>query len=95
MCISRSPITAGMPSAMAGESTASFSAVIIIAGFAYGIQRGIPLGIDFSGGTILVAKFDQPVSDDQVRQALAGVGGEQVIQAYGDPSANQKLIRRR
>jgi preprotein translocase subunit SecF len=70
------------------------SAVIIIAGLVYGIQKGIPLGIDFSGGTILVVKFDQPVSDDQVRQALvAAIPGEQVIQTYGDPSANQKLIR--
>jgi preprotein translocase subunit SecF len=70
------------------------SAVIIIAGLVYGLQKGIPLGIDFSGGTILVVKFDQPVSDDQVRQALvASIAGDQVIQAYGDPSANQKLIR--
>ncbi len=71
----------------------ALSSVIIIAGFVYGIQRGIPLGIDFSGGTILVVKFEQPVSDDQVRQALGTIGGEQVIQAYGDPAANQKLIR--
>jgi preprotein translocase subunit SecF len=70
------------------------SAVIIIAGLVYGIQKGIPLGIDFSGGTILVVKFDQPVTDDQVRQALvASIAGDQVIQAYGDASANQKLIR--
>jgi preprotein translocase subunit SecF len=71
----------------------ALSSVIIIAGFVYGIQRGVPLGIDFSGGTILVVKFEQPVSDDQVRQALGTIGGEQVIQAYGDPAANQKLIR--
>ena len=72
----------------------AFSAVIILAGFAYGIQRGIPLGIDFSGGTILVVKFDQPVSDDQVRQALvSAIAGEQVIQSYGDAASNQKLIR--
>ena len=72
----------------------ALSTIIIVAGLAYGIQRGIPLGIDFSGGTILVVKFDQPVSDDQVRQALvASIQGDQVIQAYGDPSANQKLIR--
>ena len=72
----------------------ALSAIIIVAGLAYGIQRGIPLGIDFSGGTILVVKFDQPVSDDQVRQALvASIKGDQVIQAYGDASANQKLIR--
>jgi len=70
------------------------SAIIIVAGLVYGIQKGIPLGIDFSGGTILVVKFDQPVSDDQVRQALvASIAGDQVIQAYGDASANQKLIR--
>jgi preprotein translocase subunit SecF len=72
----------------------ALSAIIIIAGLVYGIQKGIPLGIDFSGGTILVVKFDQPVHDDQVRAALvASIPGEQVIQTYGDPSANQKLIR--
>jgi len=72
----------------------ALSTIVIVAGLAYGIQRGIPLGIDFSGGTILVVKFDQPVSDDQVRQALvASIQGDQVIQAYGDASANQKLIR--
>jgi preprotein translocase subunit SecF len=70
------------------------SAIVIIAGLAYGFQRGIPLGIDFSGGTILVVKFEQPVSDDQVRQALtSSVQGDHVIQSYGDASANQKLIR--
>ena len=72
----------------------ALSAIIIIAGIAYGVRNGVPLGIDFSGGTILVVKFDKPVSDDQVRQALvAAIPGEQVIQAYGDPAQNQKLIR--
>ena len=72
----------------------ALSAIIIVAGLVYGIQKGIPLGIDFSGGTIMVVKFGQPVSDDQVRQALAANGaGENVIQAYGDPAQNQKQIR--
>jgi preprotein translocase subunit SecF len=72
----------------------ALSTVIIIAGLAYGITRGVPLGIDFSGGTIVVVKFEQPVSDDQVRQVVvAAVPGEQVIQAYGDPALNQKQIR--
>ena len=71
----------------------ALSAIVIIAGFAYGFQRGIPLGIDFSGGTILVVKFEQPVTDDQVRGAIASVTAENVIQTYGDPSQNQKLIR--
>ncbi|HEX4914612.1 MAG TPA: protein translocase subunit SecF [Vicinamibacterales bacterium] len=70
------------------------SAVIIIAGFAYAATRGVPLGIDFSGGTIMVVQFQRPVTDDEVRNALvASVPGEHVIQAYGDPSANQKQIR--
>ena len=72
----------------------ALSALIILAGLVYGIQRGIPLGIDFSGGTILVVKFEKPVDDDHVRQALTkSIQGEQVIQTYGDPAANQKLIR--
>jgi preprotein translocase subunit SecF len=72
----------------------ALSALIIVAGMVYGIQKGVPLGIDFSGGTIMVVKFEQPVSDDQVRQALAASGsGENVIQAYGDPAQNQKQIR--
>jgi preprotein translocase subunit SecF len=72
----------------------AFSTIIILAGLAYGIAKGVPLGIDFSGGTILVVKFEQPVSDDQVRQALvSAIAGEQVIQSYGDAASNQKLIR--
>lgn len=72
----------------------ALSAVVILAGLVYGIQKGVPLGIDFSGGTILVVKFDQPVHDDQVRAALTNaIQGEQVIQTYGDPASNQKLIR--
>jgi preprotein translocase subunit SecF len=69
------------------------STIIIVAGLVYGIQKGIPLGIDFSGGTIVVVKFEQPVTDDQVRQAIASVTAENVIQTYGDPSDNEKLIR--
>ena len=72
----------------------ALSAIVIISGLAYGYQKGVPLGIDFSGGTILVVKFDQKVTDDQVRTALAAsVPGEHVIQTYGDAAANQILIR--
>jgi preprotein translocase subunit SecF len=72
----------------------ALSTVIIIAGFAYAATRGIPLGIDFSGGTMMVVQFEQPVSDDQVRDALvASIPGEQIIQTYGVPAANQKQVR--
>ncbi len=72
----------------------ALSTLVIVAGLGYGISRGIPLGIDFSGGTIVVVKFEQPVSVDQVRTALAaGMSGENVIQSYGDESNNEILIR--
>ena len=70
------------------------STIIILAGLVYGFQRGIPLGIDFSGGTIVLVKFERPVSDDEVRNVVvSAVPGDQVIQTYGDPSQNQKQIR--
>jgi preprotein translocase subunit SecF len=72
----------------------ALSAVIIIAGFAYAFTRGVPLGIDFSGGTVIVVKFEQPVTDDQVRNAVvAAIPGEHSINTFGDPSDNQKQIR--
>jgi len=72
----------------------ALSAVISVAGFGYAASRGVPLGIDFSGGTVMVVEFAQPVTDDQVRDALvASISGEQIIQTYGDPAANQKQIR--
>jgi preprotein translocase subunit SecF len=71
----------------------ALSTLIIVAGIGYGITRGVPLGIDFTGGTIVVVQFGQPVSDDQVRQAITPVFPENVIQAFGDADQNQKLIR--
>ena len=72
----------------------ALSRVVIAAGLFFLVTRGIPLGIDFSGGTIMVVKFEQPVTDDQVRQALVtSISGEQVIQTYGDSAQNQKQIR--
>jgi preprotein translocase subunit SecF len=72
----------------------ALSAAIIVAGFAYVFNKGLPLGIDFSGGTMIVAKFDQPVTVDQVRTALAAdIPGESVIQSFGDAANNEILIR--
>ena len=71
----------------------ALSTIIIVAGLIYGIQRGIPLGIDFSGGTIVIVKFDQPVSEQQVRGAVDPIAGEEVVQQYGEAGDNQWLIR--
>ena len=63
-------------------------------------SEGIPLGIDFSGGTILVVKFEQPVSDDQVRQALVAVdcrraGHPDLRRSRREPEADSPAAARR
>ena len=69
------------------------SLVVIIAGAVMMATQGVPLGIDFSGGTIVIVKFDQPVTADRVRQAVETLPGEKVVQQYGDPGEGQWLIR--
>jgi preprotein translocase subunit SecF len=72
----------------------ALSTLLVLAGFAFMASRGgIPLGIDFTGGTIVVVKFEAPVAEDAVRQALQSVPGEKVVQSYGDPADNQVLVR--
>ena len=70
------------------------SSVVIIGGLALALARnGMPLGIDFTGGTIVVLRFQQPVSDAAVRTALDALPGEKVVQQYGDPAQHEILIR--
>jgi preprotein translocase subunit SecF len=72
----------------------AISWLIILSGVFMMATRGLPLGIDFSGGTLVVVRFQQPVIEDQVRSALAtSVPGDKTIQRYGDGSANEWLVR--
>jgi preprotein translocase subunit SecF len=71
----------------------AFSALLIVAGLASIATRGLPLGIDFSGGTIVVLKFQAPVREDALRAALDAVPGEKVVQQYGDAAAHEWLVR--
>lgn len=64
--------------------------LIILAGVALMATRGLPLGIDFSGGTLVVVRFEQAVSDDAIRGAIAG--DAESVQRYGD-AANEFMIR--
>jgi preprotein translocase subunit SecF len=67
------------------------SLVVIGAGVFVMLTRGIPLGVEFSGGTNMIIRFSAPVSEDQIRQALQALPHE--VQTYGEPGANQMLIR--
>jgi preprotein translocase subunit SecF len=72
----------------------ALSALVIAAGVAIIVSRGgMPMGIDFSGGTIVVVRFDQAVTEQQVRGAVDPIPGEEVVQQYGDAGDNQWLIR--
>jgi preprotein translocase subunit SecF len=71
--------------------------VIIIAGAAVFMTKGIPLGIEFAGGTAVIVKFEQPISVQQVRasldKAFPGGGENVIVQSFGDPSLRQVMIR--
>jgi preprotein translocase subunit SecF len=70
----------------------TLSLVVIVAGIAAMALRGVPLGIDFSGGTLVIVRFEQPVAEDAVRNALSPLPGEKVVQQYGT-EGNEILIR--
>ena len=69
------------------------SLLIIVAGVVAAMQGRLALGIAFSGGTILIVQFDNPVTEDTVRGAIGGVADESVVQQYGTADDNQVLIR--
>jgi len=71
----------------------ALSAVVILAGLGMIAAKGLPLGIDFSGGTLVVVQFDQPVTEGQVRDAVAPLPGEEVVQTYGAAAERRMLIR--
>ncbi|MCC7240368.1 MAG: protein translocase subunit SecF [Acidobacteria bacterium] len=71
----------------------ALSFVVILTGAGFIATRGLPLGIDFSGGTIVVLRFQQPVGEDALRTSLDAVPGEKVVQQFGEAAGNEWLIR--
>ncbi|HXD73143.1 MAG TPA: protein translocase subunit SecF [Vicinamibacterales bacterium] len=71
--------------------------VIILAGIFVLVTRGIPKGVEFAGGTVVITEFETPTSVQQVRAALdrnfPGGGKDAVVQAYGDPALKEVLVR--
>jgi preprotein translocase subunit SecF len=68
---------------------------VVLAGLFVILTKGIPLGVEFAGGTVVITKFDQPVSIEQVRGAMqkAFPGVDTVVQEYGDPGDHQVMVR--
>jgi preprotein translocase subunit SecF len=75
----------------------ALSWIIISAGLITLATKGIPRGVEFAGGTVVVEQFEQPTSVQQVRSVLdrffPGGGQNAVVQAYGDPSQRQVMVR--
>lgn len=72
----------------------ALSWVIILAGGAVIMTKGMPLGVEFAGGTSVITQFAQDVPVDRVRSALdQSFKGETTIQPYGDAAQHQVLIR--
>jgi preprotein translocase subunit SecF len=73
----------------------AISWVVILAGLGVIFTKGIPRGIEFAGGTVVISQFEQQPSIQQVRTALdQSFGGQNVVvQEYGDPSLRQIMVR--
>jgi preprotein translocase subunit SecF len=72
----------------------SLSGFLAVIGLISMMTRGVNLGIDFTGGTLVYAKFRQARHIDEVRSAFndAGIKAEEVT-AFGNPSEHQVQIR--
>ncbi len=75
----------------------ALSWVVILAGLFTIYTKGLPKGIEFAGGTSVIMQFDQTPSVEAVRDALnknyPGGGQDAIVQAYGDPSLRQVMVR--
>jgi preprotein translocase subunit SecF len=74
----------------------ALSLVVILAGVAVIMSRGLQMGVDFEGGTIVILKFDQQPDLQRIRTALANSmagGGDAVVLQYGPAENHDVMIR--
>jgi len=72
----------------------AFSLVFSVAGILSMLfWHGVPLGVDFRGGTLVYVKFSHAPDDNAIRDALQKAGLQRArIQRYGVPGNNEVLI---
>ena len=71
----------------------ALSLAVVIGGVATMVVRGMPMGLDFTGGTIVVLEFEQNVTEEQVRNAIAELPGDEVVNTFDDPEKRQIMVR--
>lgn len=74
----------------------ALSIAVIVGGLGYMLSQGIYIGsdpkgygVEFSGGTQLVLKFERTPEIDRIRAAVP----DATIQTYDDPAKNQVILR--
>jgi preprotein translocase subunit SecF len=72
----------------------AFSLVFSVAGICSMLfWHGIPLGVDFKGGTLVYVKFATAPNLDQIRKDMDRAGlKDPKIQSYGAPGSNEVLV---
>lgn len=72
----------------------AFSLVFSVAGLLSVLfWHGIPMGVDFKGGTLVYVKFSSAPNEDRIRAAMDEAGLHNArIQRYGPPANNEVLI---
>jgi preprotein translocase subunit SecF len=73
------------------------STILSVLGLAVVVfHKGLNVGIDFAGGTQVVAQFLKPPTADDLRKSLGQAGlGDATIQGYGTDNPDQFMIRTR
>jgi preprotein translocase subunit SecF len=72
------------------------SLVIVLAGLFRIATHGLPLGVEFQGGTTVILQFEQPPDIAKIRSTLAANlpdGDDAIVQQYGEAGSNKVMIR--
>src|SRR5262245_58397148 len=71
----------------------ALSIIVIVAGVAHMYTRGLRMGVEFSGGTQLIIKFEKRPETGRIRPAVERVAPGSWVQDYDEPAKNQVLVR--
>lgn len=71
----------------------ALSLVLVLASVGLVASGKLRYGVEFSGGTQLIVRFQSAPAYDRVRAAVEGVAPGGVVQGYDVPSHNQVLVR--
>jgi preprotein translocase subunit SecF len=69
------------------------SSLLVAAGVFAALGGHIRYGVEFSGGTQLILRFQDAPQTDRIRDAVSPVAPGAVIQTYGDPADHKVLVR--